>query len=172
MKQEIPLSAGSISAGRLVVELELLYICAHCALELNWQKSGLRLPYILYILNTENLDWNQVFLWLDKSPNTAKCFYILLTLFNEEQLFNVSDDRLNDLANYAPGINYINRRLLTRFVKKHLLLGEEFGVLLSESNLSIIWHELLFGRFHPTVALFVIVPYRLLFPSAAKKSTV
>lgn len=169
MEQIRPLSVGPNSVSRLGVELELLYICAHWASDLNWQRSGLRLLDILYIFNDAELDWEQISFWLAKSPATAKVFIILLTLFKEERLFNVTDDKFNDLENYAPGINSINLRLLTGFIRKYLLFGENFGVLLTENNVGIIWNELLFGRFHPTIALFVVVPYRLLFPPGAEK---
>ena len=149
----------------LVKEFELIYTCAHWALENNWMKGLIRIVDILYILNKtdDKIDWNIVLTWLEKSPVTASYLYLVLSYLVNNNYISLPTNVLINLSNKQKKLNTINLFILHKLIDKYLIEGRQFGSFLTINNVDIIWNTLTQGSDIPLINLLQI-PWNLLFP--------
>ncbi|MEX1032504.1 MAG: nucleotidyltransferase family protein [Cellvibrionaceae bacterium] len=160
---------GQNGLKSLELELELVYVCAHWSFESNWTKAALRILDVLYMLrdNGSLLDWEKIFSWLGRSPVSAGSLYLMVSFLQDRGLIELPKGIVLRLNSHSKNINWLNRRVLHYLMDKYTLRGRNFSVLLTPSNVDIIWATLLYSGGSSLSRFCVRLPWNIAFPPSS-----
>lgn len=165
LNQTCSINYNNYSFKILVKEYELIYICAHWAIEHNWMKGLIRIVDIIYILNTNNgdTDWNKILTWLKRSPVTASYLYLILTYLYKNDLVELPNEFIKKLSFIQNKFNSLNLIILHTLIEKYLVEGRKFGNVLTINNVTTIWITLTQGPSSP-ISNILRLPWNIFFP--------
>lgn len=148
---------------RLSEELQLVYVCAHWAEELDPSRGLVALLDALYLLRRtpRPLDWGALLAAL--AGSAALTPLALVTDYLERQgLVSLPPGVAARLAAQARPLNAWTKPILRVLIDRFLVKGRPFGRFLSPTNTAIIWKTLL-APAAPTLNL-ARLPWNLLLP--------
>jgi hypothetical protein len=148
---------------RLSNELQIVYIAAHGAKELN--RVGGIIPFLdlIYLLKGTpgEIDWDRLLAWLQDSLAAAHLF-VLLTWLDKFDLISVDTSILRRLSSTQASFDRLSLSIAHRLIGDYIAKGKPYGRVLTSHNLAVAWRTLL-SRGSTSRKLFLL-PWNVMFP--------
>jgi len=147
---------------RLSDELQLLYIAAHWCRDLKIIGGSVALFDTIFLLrNHPELDWTQIFSWLN--DDSLRLFlYTELSYLKRNNILTVQVEFYNQLEIEFSAAANINIKILHSIIDNYIVAGKHFSSMLTSNNVGIVWKTLLQNG-QPLLNL-VSLPGNILFP--------
>jgi hypothetical protein len=147
---------------RLSDELQLLYIAAHWCRDLKIIGGSVALFDTIFLLrNHPELDWTQIFSWLN--DDSLRLFlYTELSYMKRNNILDVQVEFYNQLEIEFSAVANINIKILHSIIDNYIVAGKPFSSMLTSNNVGIVWKTLLQSG-QPLLNL-VSLPGNILFP--------
>jgi hypothetical protein len=103
--------------------------------------------------------------WILRAVNRsipATYLYLLLSYIVRYDLVRVAPEVMRELALSQPSFGSLGLKTMHRMIDDYLVKGTEFGPLLSERSVGIIWKTLMLPG--PTLPKLVLIPLNLSLP--------
>jgi len=148
---------------RLSNELQIVYIAAHGAMEFRRVGGAIPMLDLIYLLKGTRgeIDWDRLLYWLQDS-RAATSLFVLLTWLDRFDLVSVDRPVLNKLSSIQPTFGKPNLAIAHSLIDEYIVKGRQYGRLLTDHNLGIVW-ETLFSP-GPASRNLLFLPWNVMFP--------
>jgi hypothetical protein len=153
---------------RPTVELNLVYIMTHWALEFRVRDSAMQLLDVLYLVNRykNDIDWSNL-LSLINDRTTAACVYICMTYLRNHGVFLADKNVYKSLREKRKSIGVVGTSILLNIIET-FFEGKKWPLAwLGVNNLSIIWAALISDR--PALVNYYNAIKNIIFPPEHEK---
>ncbi|HEX6440173.1 MAG TPA: nucleotidyltransferase family protein [Candidatus Binatia bacterium] len=161
--QTRPSRFQGIEVRRLSFELQLVYLASHWAQDFARVGGLVALVDTIYLLRQAGADFSWE--WLLRAVNSsvpATYLYLLLSYIVRYDLVKVAPEIMRELAFSQPSFGCLSLKTMHRMIDDYLVKATEFGPLLSERSVGIIWNTLMLPG--PTLSKFALIPVNLSLP--------
>jgi hypothetical protein len=148
---------------RLCNELQIVYMASHWAGTFDLVSGAVVFLDMIFLLMNcgQRLDWDRILKWVIGST-TATHLYLLLRYLIKYNIVDIAPELLDKIGRERRVLNELDVKIIHRVIDRYLISGKDFGRILTQRNLSIIWSTLL-SRQGGSRKLFIL-PFSLLMP--------
>jgi hypothetical protein len=161
--QSRPSRFQGIEVRRLSFELQLVYLASHWAQDFARVGGLVALVDTIYLLKQAGPDFSWE--WLLRAVNgsiPATYLYLLLTYMVRYDLVKIAPGVMRELSLSQKSFDRLALKTIHRIIDDYLINATEFGPLLSERSVGIIWKTLMLPG--PTLPKLVLIPINLSLP--------
>ncbi len=150
------------SVNRLSNELQIAYVASHWASDFNVVGGMVAFLDLICLLKNcgQQVNWQRILSWVDGSI-AATHLYLLLSYMAKHQIVYVAPSVLDALRCKQRALRNLNLTIVHGLIDRYLVAGKEFGPILSERNLKILWNTLVSSGVESR-NLFLVPPYLLM----------
>jgi hypothetical protein len=161
--QSRPSRFQGMEVRRLSLELQLVYLASHWAQDFIRIGGVVALADTIYLLKHAGTDFQWE--WILRAVNRsipATYLYLLLSYMVRYDLVKVAPEVMRELAFSQPSFGSLSLKTMHRMIDDYIVKATEFGPLLSERSVGIIWKTLMLPG--PTLPKLVLIPLNISLP--------
>ena len=161
--QSRPSRFQGIEVCRLSFELQLVYLASHWAQDFARVGGLVALVDTIYLLKRAGADFSWE--WILRAVNgsiPATYLYLLLSYMVRYELVKIVPGVMRELSLSQKSFGSLALKTIHRIIDDYLIKATEFGPLLSERSVGIIWKTLMLPG--PTLPKLVLIPINLSLP--------
>ena len=166
-RESIALNHGPLGSRRevrrLSLELQLIYLASHWAQDFARIGGLVALADTIYLLKHAGADfsWEWILSAVYRSV-PATYLYLLLSYMVRYDLVTIGPEIMHELSISQRSFGSLSLKTIHRMIDDYFVRATEFGPLLSERTVGIIWKTLMLPG--PTLRKLVLIPVNLSLP--------